>query len=229
MHLWEGGRCPLPGSWWMTTPSGQRWKWEGRGQARAGGLCGHSLAKLKFFFFFDTLKIGILTYQRSHVPFSRMIKAVTCPSQLHFMTPTFPSSIQRRLIPIRPKWRMSDRRVCQKVNSSVGQTTINYNTWKLRCIFIIRDQFSFTKDTCLLVGKDIRQHGHIGPVAPHTCRACWSSSFTCTLYQTHWFICCRSSAAIIPPLVYLSLLICIILLAIEGPLSSRSPALQGIK
>lgn len=55
------------------------------------------------FFFFDTLKIGILIYKRSHVPFSWMIKAVMCPSQLHFMTPTFPSSTQRRLISAQPK------------------------------------------------------------------------------------------------------------------------------
>ena len=34
MHLWAGGRCPLPGSWWMVGPLGQEWKWEGRGQAR---------------------------------------------------------------------------------------------------------------------------------------------------------------------------------------------------
>lgn len=65
------------------------------------------------------LKIDILIYQITHVPFGPMIKAVMCPIQLHFMTPTLASSIQRRLI---SKRRMSEPGVDQKVNPSVGQS-----------------------------------------------------------------------------------------------------------
>lgn len=59
MHLWAGGRCPLPGSWWMVAPSGQEWKWEGRGQAHEPES---TRLPPEIEIFSDTLKIGILIY-----------------------------------------------------------------------------------------------------------------------------------------------------------------------
>lgn len=38
MHLWAGGRCPLPKPWWMTGQPGLEWEWEGRGQTQAAGV-----------------------------------------------------------------------------------------------------------------------------------------------------------------------------------------------
>lgn len=59
MHLWAGGRCPLPESWWMVAPSGQEWKWEGRGQAHEPES---TPLPPEIEIFSDTLKIGILIY-----------------------------------------------------------------------------------------------------------------------------------------------------------------------
>lgn len=64
MHLWAGGRCPLPRPWWMAAPSGQEWKWEGRGQQCEGRV---PPLPPEIEIFSDTLRIGILTYMRGDV------------------------------------------------------------------------------------------------------------------------------------------------------------------
>lgn len=117
-----GVLCPGPDKWPRRVGSDENER--GRGQARPGGLPSRSQLKLKFFFFSATLKIGILMYKRSHVPFSWMIKAVMCPSQLHFMTATSPSRIRGRLISAQPKWRMSD---CKLLSRAVANITIFIN------------------------------------------------------------------------------------------------------
>lgn len=64
MHLWAGGRCPLPRPWWMAAPSGREWKWEGRVQARPTPAL-H--LKLKFSLTCSKLVFGYIREEMFHL------------------------------------------------------------------------------------------------------------------------------------------------------------------
>lgn len=121
VHLWAGGRCPLPGSWWMASPSGAGMKM--RGERPEPG----SWSPTWNWNFSDTLKIGILIYKRGDVPFSLMMKAAMSHS-IAFYDTHFASYILRRLISAHPKWRMSGCPECVE-NKLLSVSKRCRNTW----------------------------------------------------------------------------------------------------